>query len=224
MSMAPSGSGSGSGNATKVGALLVGAGMMGIIVIFVGPKVVDDDPPPTPTAVVTAAPTTKAGGARATDVPRPTSAPTAARNTVPPRTQPAPSGDVTLTIMAYGLPARVSARAEDPKAHFSETVRKQCVPEIFPEPCITDYKMDPGTNVIVSAGNALAGYWSELESLDGGGCRFGPKDLDQACNITVFTDVEITAKYRGSQALGAYYTYPTCPPNKGNTSPSWLRC
>ena len=219
-------SGSSGGNANKVGALLLGAGLLGLI-ILVGPGPFDgDDGGDAPPA------TTDGSAASGDGGPPPTSAPAqpTARgaSTARPSATLAPTDEVVLRIVAYGLPARVSAHLRPGEEGMRTYFPKSCAPEeIFPDPCVAEYTVKKGTTVVVSAGDSLAGYWPGLKSLKGPGCDIvGPVPRDQECTLTLVGDVELVAVYVGSESPPAReFPYPECPHRPGNNLPAWLsRC
>lgn len=224
--------GSGFGGSNKVAALLIGTAA-GLLAIF-GPPLLDDDDEPEPEpepvpveSVIAVQPADSGAPAPPTTVKSP-----AVVVPVPVATKP-PADDlrgdpnnVILTIVAYGMPARVSARPTNPNATVRERVREVCIPDTqFPNPCITDYVVPKGTEVVVTAGDSLSGYWSSLDSVTGGGCTIaGGTGRDQTCTFTVLSDIELEARYYGSDSTAPKFLYPACPPRAQNP-PAWLsRC
>jgi hypothetical protein len=212
------GNGGTSSGSNKVGKLLLGGGAAAIlttIIIIFGPGGGDAPPArPEPTAPVPsgggAGPTVPSSGAP-THAPLPTMIPTAVGS----------EGEATLTIIAYGLPARIAPTHQGTNEVLNGEFREQCTPEVqFPKPCIFDYKVKKGSAYTITAGDARAGYWSTLHSVSGPGCNLqGGSGQDVSCTIQVFGDVEITAKWATDQLV-----YPACPANTGPIRPAWLRC
>lgn len=221
-------SGGSGGSSNKVGMLLLGAGLVAIIGLF-GPRLVDgddDDKAPKATPVPTIA---VSNGAPATQVP--TSAPTARPG---PTTRATPVDDLRgdpnnaiLTITAYGMPARVSAAAEDPSISVRQRQKASCSPDDqYPEPCVTYYVAPRGTTLKVTAGDSRAGYWPALDFVRGAGCDLQGDGRDLTCIIALTGDVEVTAQYYGGENPGLFhYQFPTCPTQRGNNPPAWAaRC
>ena len=195
---------------------ILGLGAAGIIIIL-GPGLPGGgkNPNSNPTSTASEATALAAGSATAPPV----------RDVFVPIGTAENDDDAILTIVAYGMPARISAAPKDPSASMGSTVREVCIPETqFPKPCITDYRVKKGTEVVITAGDSLAGYWPELESVEGGGCNITPGDKDVSCTLTLVGDVEVVAKYSGGENPGLWhYVYPTCPTQRGNSPPSWAK-
>jgi hypothetical protein len=215
-----SGSSGGSGGGNKV-AMLVGggtlAGLIGWFVIYGGAGG-SSDPTPTAVAVAPATATRSAPSGPATIPPASVAKPT--------RTPSTPSG-VTLTITAYGLPARVSATfADEDNDVLDHGTRAPCTPdELYPDPCVYYWVVRKDAAVTISAGDALAGYWPALDSVSGPGCDITGNGRDQTCTLTVSADIELVAKFSGGESPGlAHYVYPTCPTQR-DRAPAWAsRC
>ena len=131
-----------------------------------------------------------------------------------------------LVITAYGMPARVSAAADNPDEELSGAFVKQCIPDdIFPEPCVSYLVVKRGASVTVQAGDSKAGYWPVLDSVSGA-CNLTGNGQDQTCTFTLYQDSDIVAVYSGGESPGlSHYQYPTCPTQRGNASAPWTsRC
>jgi len=225
--MSGSGGGNGSGvSMNKVAAVLTGATLAGIILIM-GPRILpggEDEDAPTPSPVVSPAAQPTIAATR----------PPATAAAIPAQSTPALNDDlrggsenVILTIIAYGMPARISARAEDPTVAVKARVREQCIADVqFPNPCITDYVVRRGTVLIVEAGNSLSGFWPSLDYVRGSGCDLKESAADQTCRIQLDSDASVEAMYFGGESPGdPHYQFPTCPTNRGNSPQPWMsRC
>lgn len=135
---------------------------------------------------------------------------------------------VILTITAFGLPARIGAEIADADNQKLDSGQvKTCTPdEIYPDPCVWYWVVKRGTAVAVSAGDSRAGYWPDLDFVQGPGCNLkGGSGVDQSCALTLESDVDLTAVYFGSESPGlAHYQYPTCPTQRSRP-PAWAsRC
>jgi hypothetical protein len=212
------GSGGGSGGGSRGKAALAAAGAAGIITIIIvtifGPGGGGKDTPRTPTAVASSVSAASGAGSqtagRPTLTPLPSMIPTAVGS----------EGEAKLTIIAYGLPARISPTLQGTNQVLNGEFREQCTPEVqFPKPCIFDYKVKKGSSYTITAGDSRAGFWPVLASVSGPGCNLsGGSGRDVSCTIQVFADVEITAKYSNGEV-----SYPVCPANISNR-PAWLKC
>ncbi len=234
--MASSGGGSSGGQGggyNKVGALLLAGGLA--ILIGAGTIIVDI-PRDSATPAATAAPAAASPIAAATSAPAsppPPPPPMFDREALRGRDRNA----VVLTITAYGMPARIGVQAANDSEVRSRGafdaglgVDYACNPDTqYPNPCVTYIVTQRGANVTVTAGDARAGLWPLLESLEGGGCKLTDGATDKSCTVTLAADIEMTARYYGEDSSGKH-PFPKCPPNTAEyrarfPSSAWLaRC
>lgn len=221
------GASSGGGSVNKTALLLFGAGLTAIIAIM-GPRILPDDeaepePEPAPSVSVVA------GGGEKPVSSVTAAQPTRAQSSAPVRPIPddlrSDPNDAVLTIVAYGLPARISATARDPAISLRQRVREFCSPDIYPEPCITDYVAKKGTVLTITAGDSRAGPWPVLDYVTGGGCNLKGNGDDLKCEITLTGDIQVEAWYYGEVSGAPAFQFPKCPPDKGSNPPAWVsRC
>lgn len=134
---------------------------------------------------------------------------------------------VLLTITAYGMPARVSATADNPDDSYSNGFVSSCPPDdIYPQPCVSYVLAKRGASVTVSVGDSRAGYWPVLDYVRGAGCDIVGNGRDQTCKISLSSDVDLVALYSGGENPGlSYYAFPTCPTQRGAATSAWQsRC
>lgn len=195
--------------------------MIGGLIILLGPGPGGGDGSPTPEP--TSAPVV---GNDSPATVSPAQQPTRAPATAPP-TRPGTGGEgeAIVTIIAYGMPARVAPTLAGSNDTLRGEFREQCIPDIqFPRPCVIDYPVQKGTSITIRAGNSLAGYWPVLKSVKGPDCNLGEASRDQECTFTVFGDLEYEARYYGTEN-NTELLYPKCPTQRGNNPPAWAsRC
>ncbi len=221
-----------SGGANKVGNLLLAGGLALLIVLII--PVVRPDPAPTP-PIITATPAElPAGGGNATPPPASTSPPVAS----PPRADRAtlvrgyPADALVLTVIVHGMPGRVTATFADGDVYTqgvyvpSSGGSAACLPDAqYPEPCISYWVAKRGAAFTLTAGNALAGFWSSLDHVRGPGCDIGRVGArDESCNLTLGTDLEYEAVYYGSSSADGEFTFPKCPRDRGAATGWIARC
>jgi hypothetical protein len=229
-----SGGSSGSGGgAAKAGAVILAilGGITGLIILTGGGG---DD---APAAVGTTAPTQNTGGGNsAATVPPSSSSP----QTTGFDREALRGGDpeaVVVTVAAFGLPARVSVTADSPDDVISqgmfdpaEGVDFACLPDDqYPNPCVSFVVVKRGAAVTITAGNSRAGFWPNLDRLEGGGCTMPGTgtDTDVTCGFSAFQDADVIAYYYGDTTASGKYLYPNCPvaSDRGNNPPAWAsRC
>lgn len=223
--------GGGSNGFSKLAALLLGGGLLGILTIF-GPRLGGDDsaPPPGPTRPPQDIPTVSGGNTAPpppTSVPEPTKATTGEMGSPDDDLRGDP-GNVILTITVYGLPGRVGAELVDKGQEMRQRQAKACVADLYPEPCITYYIVKPGTSLRITGGDARAGMWPVLEYFRGAGCNVeGPVSKDFSCQVVITSDTNAEARYYGDTTPSGRYSYPKCakPGDRGNVLSAWMeRC
>ncbi len=219
----------GSGGYNKVAALLL-AGGLAIMATLIVPRVIRQDdsvPVATVTATAAAAPEPNRPAAATPSNTSPRGAQIADRTAL---VQGYPADSVVLSVVAFGMPARISATFEREADRYTSGLyisgsggQHACSPdEQYPEPCIYYWVAHRNAALRLTAGNALAGFWPDLDSLRGPGCNIARTNADATCTLTLGADQQFEATYYGSQSGQGEYRFPVCPTGESRTRASTL--